>query len=46
MLTLMVENQTMQEPFLAIAVLTTVDGLAVAESGELGEGIIYFVPTE
>jgi hypothetical protein len=37
MLTLMVENQTMQEPFLAIAVPTTVDGVAVAESEELAK---------
>jgi fatty acid desaturase len=33
----MVENQTMQEPFFAIAVPTTVDGVAVAESGELAK---------
>jgi hypothetical protein len=33
----MVENQTMQEPFLAIAVPTTVDGVAVAEREELAK---------
>jgi hypothetical protein len=37
MLTLMVENQIMREPFLAIGVPTKVDGVAVAESGELAK---------